>query len=130
MSVTHQHSKQLVPHDESEAIDLHSNQPGDRHPFPTPHWVPLYVFHPNRKGLQVGTLQPTALRERVSAGALEIKFSPIKREVMWVTRGSAHTLTDWVTFLDAVFYFTLLIRATRELLALNLIKTRETRERY
>lgn len=121
--VSHQDSKHVVPHDESEAVDLHSNQLGDRHHFVVHHLVPLYILHLDSKGHQVGAFQFTALGECVGAGALEIKSSPIKRAVMGVTRGMAHSLTNRVTFLYAIVYFTLLIWATCELLALNLRKT-------
>lgn len=39
---------------------------------------------------------------------------------MGVTSSLAYTLANRVAFLDTIFYFTLLIRATCELLALNL----------
>lgn len=110
--IPHQNSEHLVPHDESDAVDLHSNLLGDRHHFSPPHSVPLHILHLNRKGHQVGAFEPTALGECVGAGALEIKFPPIKRAVMGITRGMAHTLTNRVTFLDAFHYLTLLIWAT------------------
>lgn len=73
----------------------------------------------------MGALQPTAFGQCVGAGALEIKCSPIKGAVMGVTRGRAHTLTNWVTFLDAILHCALLIRATRKLLAQNLKKQQQ-----
>uniref|UniRef100_A0A3P8T8I3 Uncharacterized protein n=1 Tax=Amphiprion percula TaxID=161767 RepID=A0A3P8T8I3_AMPPE len=95
---------------------------GDGHHLVARHSVPLLILHLDRKGHQVGSFQPTALRECVGAGALEIKPSSIKGLIMRVAGGMAHTLTNGVTFLDAIFYFTFFIGATCELLALNLKK--------
>lgn len=120
IGIAHQDSKHVVPHDKSQVIDLHGNQLSDRHHFVVHYSVPLYILHLHREGHQVGALQPTALRECVGAGALEIKLSAIKGEIVGVTRGVANTLTDRVTFLDTILYFTFLIRATRELLTFNL----------
>lgn len=128
--IPHQDSDHFFPHDESEAIDIHSNQLGDRHHFFTPHSVPLYVFHHNRKGLQVGVFKLTSLGECVGAGALEIKFSPIKRAVMGITRGNAHTLSNRVAFMDTILYPTLLIWATLELLAVNLRKSGKKKKKF
>lgn len=125
--VSHQDSKHVVPHDESEAVDIHSYQLGDSHHF-VHNLVPSLVLHLHREGLQVGAFQPAALGECIGAGALEIECSPIKRVVMGVTRGVAHTLTNRMTFLHAILHFTLLIRATCELLTHNLKRTVEKNE--
>lgn len=117
---THQDSKHIVPHDESEAVDLHGNQLGYRHHLSVHNPVPLLIFYLNGKVHQVGTFQSTTLGQCISAGPLEIKFFTIKSEVMGVTSSLAYTLANRVAFLDTIFYFTLLIRATCELLALNL----------
>lgn len=118
----HQDSIHVGPHDDGEAEDLHGNQLSNRHHFVVHHPVPLHILHQNREGLQVGALQPAAFGECVGTGALEVISSPVKRQVMGVTRGVAHTLTNRVAFLDAILYLALLIRATREILTHNLIK--------
>lgn len=107
-------------HGDSEAIDLDSNHLGDGHHFPIPHLVPLRVLNQNVVRHQVGTFQPTALGECVSAHALEIKHSPVKRPVMGTTRGTADALTNGLTFLDTVLHFALLVGSTPERLAKNL----------
>lgn len=115
----HHDSKHVGPHNEREAVDLQGNQFGDRHNL-VHHLVPLLVLHLNREGHQVGTLQATALGQCVGTSALEVECQPIKGHVMGVTRGTAHTLTNRVAFLDTVCHLTLLIRTTGEFLTVDL----------
>lgn len=58
-------------HDNSEAINLHSNQFGDRNHLIS---FPRHIFNLDGKVHQVAAFCATALGEGVSAGALKIKF--------------------------------------------------------
>lgn len=46
----HQDYNNVVPRDQSEAIDHQGNQLGDRHHLVVHHLVPLLVLHLNREG--------------------------------------------------------------------------------